>query len=239
VAEAEGRGRKLVAQAGVDVRVVASIGLQGSRTEERGQELLVGDGLQQGAHQAAGTLVDRVAVQSGIAPVDAFGEPVVLAHEQGVECGQTQLLVGAHVTGQEHQLARAARGIGQRAVVVRQQIAGAGGQPARTVEFAQGQSAFLARAVDVRAVDADLVLLLARVRGVGPRLGVVDRAVEGDEHAARGAGVEVGVAGRHRDVCRLGRVGSLAEVDVVVQELPPLPQVVTGAEGGGRPLRGA
>ena len=76
----------------------------------------------------------------------------------------------------------------------------------------------------------DEVHLLARVERAGPGGRVVNRAVELDLRLSRVVGVEERVARFGTNRCRLYRLVCLGEVDVVIEELSPLPKEVTGAE---------
>ena len=87
---------ELVPERRVDVRVVAAI--VGQPDAERRQELRVGDELLLGAHDAAGDLEPLLVGQPARQLVD---DPVVLAREQRVGCGERNVLVRAHVTGDD------------------------------------------------------------------------------------------------------------------------------------------
>ena len=155
------------------------------------------------------------------------GDQVVVADEQGLEGGQLDVLVGAHVAGGEELAAGHGLGVVGHVegvqlrlgevgeVVVGQHVSGAGLQLAAG-EGAQGVGHRLGRAVDVRQVEerGDGGDLLGRVARAGPGGWVGHGAVEGlVPHPTRV--VRVG-----EDLERVVRVGR-GEVHVVVDELAP------------------
>src|SRR5262249_3824370 len=109
VAEAEQGGGELGGDAGVGgavgrvgvVGVVARVGGQRVRPEQRGGPPFVGDDLHLGADEGAGPLVDVLGAHAGVGGGDQARQPVVLAHEQGVQRGQLDVLVGPDVAGRE------------------------------------------------------------------------------------------------------------------------------------------
>jgi hypothetical protein len=135
------------------------------------------------------------------------------------------LLVRPDVTREEHPLGRAARSVRQSGVVVGQQIVRTGSEPTAAIQGAKRMSALQVGSVDVRRIDptGDLVQLLPHTVPV-----VVYGAVERDDLRTASLGIEPGVTRRDPDGLPLGRVASVREIDVVVEELPPLPQVIAG-----------
>ena len=112
VAEAVGGGGELGADGQVDAAEGdAAVRAQRSRAEQHGQELVVGDGLQERSDLGTRGLVDVVATQPRIGGLDLVGEAVVLAREDRVHRRERHVLVGPDVSGEEQV------GCGQRSAV--------------------------------------------------------------------------------------------------------------------------
>jgi hypothetical protein len=214
--------RELVGETGVRPGVIAGIGRQPDA--ERGEELRVGDVLNLGADDAPRDLEPRLIGKRARQRRD---DAVVLAREQRVDRGERDVLVRAHIAGDDglrglphqrpHEIHRrrardGAACVGARQVAVaRQHERRAVAQPVEP----RGRDA-----VDVRPVDvaADRVDLLPRRRDAGARRR--GRACEIDRQVAlelleRVMGVE-----RNRRVLSALFV---AKAEVVIEELPPRP----------------
>jgi hypothetical protein len=99
VAEAERHGGELGGDGRVDVGVVAGVFGQGIAAEQIGQILVVGDHLLRRDVELAGLLGGLLVGPVGVLRLERVGEPVVVAHEQGLEAGQLDVFVTPHVAG--------------------------------------------------------------------------------------------------------------------------------------------
>ena len=211
---------------------IAVVGWDGVGAEEDGEEFAVGDGLHFGADDHSGELVDFLIGDAGVAVAIFLSPLVVLPDEESVHGGEGDLFVGADIAGEEEGGAGAA-GVVEGGVVVGEQfadIAVARLEFAGAVETAEGVGALLVGAVDVGGVDVggDGIHLLPHA---------VDHfevgAVEGNGLGAGAGWIEPGVAGGDGDIEGFGGIEGGGFVDVVVEELAPLPEVVGGAAAVG------
>ena len=152
----------------------------------------------------------------------------MLTHEERVESGKAHLLVRPDVAGDEQVRGVAAR-VRESFLVERQKIAVAHPELARAIVGAKRVRTRVVRSIDVRSIDpmCNLVDLLTRVDLTRGR--VVDGTVERDDLRTGRIRIEERVAGGNQDGLRFRRVGGVGQIDVVIEELPPLPQEVAGA----------
>ncbi len=120
------------------------------------------------------------------------------------------------------------RRVGKTVFVVWEQVPVALAEPPRAVERAQRERPLIVGAVDLRRVDEgrDSVGLFTNP--------VHDRVCGSQQRDDRGAltgRIEPRIADRNDHEERLGRVRLGREIDVVVEELPPLPEHVGDAGG--------
>ena len=54
-----------------------------------------------GSYELPGSLINLLIAQTRIASGERVGNSIVLANEQRLQCRQLDILIGAHVTGQE------------------------------------------------------------------------------------------------------------------------------------------
>ena len=230
VTEAEEGGGELVGDAGIDRGVVAEGGGGWcGGAEEGGEPFVVGDGLDEGADDLAGPLVDLLVGPGGVCGGDFGGEAVVFRDEEGVHGGEAGLLVGADVAGHAEFLGgdQADGAHGEAGGVVGEHAVGFGFHAAAS-EGAEGGGGGGVGAVDVGGVDegSDGIDLLADPGAVGGEVG----AAHGDEGEA-GVVEDILFVG-DGDGSVLAGVGG-GEGDVVVEELSPLPDVVGSAAAVG------
>ncbi|MCH8841160.1 MAG: NAD-glutamate dehydrogenase [Planctomycetes bacterium] len=225
VAEAIDGGRKFVGDAGVD-RVVVIVSVRGERTcvasaQQRGQELTVGNRLHFRADNFSRGLKQFFITPRRIVIRQETCQTIVFTNEQRVHRGESRLFVGPHVARHKERGGRSAR-VGQACRVEGQHLPGASFHPAAVAQVSQGRLPQRVGTVHVRGVDVagDGVLLLARIGTARACPGGECRSLERNQRGH-------GIAGRDGDRREFGeRRTRVHQRNVMVQELPPLPQHV-------------
>jgi hypothetical protein len=195
--------------------VANSIEIPGSTAHR--QIFVVGDGLHDGFDPGARGLEQFVIRQRRVALGEFVNQPVVLAREHRVHRQQGLVFAGSDVAGED------------TAVGVGRQIALAVDDNLAALD-AQARGPRRVRAVNHRSVDesSNGVGKLARVVCIGPRPCKDGPPEERQLDRSRPVGIEVGIAGRHPDVCGLG-IALPGQVEIVIEELTPHPHEITRA----------
>ena len=235
------RGRReRVADARVDVRDRSpGSGAQRPFAQQRRQELVVGDDLHLGADDApARARRCRSPVPLRVSPARASSPSRLCSRTKSVCIAVSPTCSFARTSP-----ARKSVGLGPPAFARPSVLKGSRSPSVprsmpvpslvRRASAARSSEPYTFDRVDPRG---DLVDLLAMIREIGARRRVVDRTVEVDRDVAVAVGIEPGIAGRNGDGRGLGRVDAVGQVDVVVEELAPLPQEVAGVVRVGHEL---
>src|SRR2546428_1679399 len=97
----QSEGRKFVRNSGIDRRVIGHVGSKCIGSEYERKPIAIGDKLNLRAHDRSCPEVNVAVLESGIAGFDDVGPKIMLAHEEGVERRQPNVLIRADVASQK------------------------------------------------------------------------------------------------------------------------------------------